>query len=97
MAIASAMYHSGRSPLSRISDQTEHSVSVVKGERQRRLQKAFLRYHAEENWPVLREALIAMGRRDLIGHDKTCLVPPEKHRPGERSFAKKPNRHGHAR
>lgn len=97
MAIASAMYHSGRSPLSRISDQTEHSVSVVKGERQRRLQKAFLRYHAEENWPVLREALIAMGRRDLIGHDKTCLVPPEKHRPGERSFAKKPDRRGHAR
>ena len=42
---------------------------------QRRLHKAFLRYHDAENWPVLREALKAMGRADLIGPGKHQLVP----------------------
>jgi hypothetical protein len=35
--------------------------------KQRRLHKAFLRYHDAENWPLLREALKNMGRADLIG------------------------------
>ena len=96
MALASAMYHTGRSPLARIDGQDENSVYLVKGEKQRRLQKAFLRYHAEENWPILREALVTMGRRDLIGHGKECLVPPERPRPGERPRPFKPRR-GHAR
>jgi hypothetical protein len=47
----------------------------VQGLRQRRLHKAFLRYHDPENWPSLREALKAMGRADLIGPGKQHLVP----------------------
>jgi len=47
----------------------------VKGLKQRRLHKAFLRYHDPENWPLLREALTAMGRTDLIGPGKQHLVP----------------------
>jgi len=43
--------------------------------RQRRLHKAFLRYHDPENWPLLREALKSMGRADLIGPGKHQLVP----------------------
>ena len=50
-------------------------VETVKGLRQRRLHKAFLRYHDAENWPLLREALKAMGRADLIGPGKHHLVP----------------------
>ena len=50
-------------------------VHVVKGLERRRLHKAFLRYHDPENWPVLREALRRMGRSDLIGSGKQCLVP----------------------
>jgi hypothetical protein len=48
---------------------------VVRGGRQRRLHKAFLRYHDPENWPLLREALQRMGRADLIGNGKKHLIP----------------------
>ena len=74
MAIATAMYHSGRNPLRRIGRSSE-TVSLVRGIKQRRLHKAFLRYHDPENWPLLREALKSMGRSDLIGNGKKHLVP----------------------
>jgi len=50
-------------------------VTIPKGLKQRRLHKAFLRYHDPNNWPVLREALRRMGRADLIGNGKQQLVP----------------------
>jgi hypothetical protein len=75
MALATAMYHSGRNPLRPIRRVGGEAVSAVKGLRQRRLHKAFLRYHDPENWPVLREALKAMGRADLIGPGRHQLVP----------------------
>ena len=78
MATATAMYHSGRNPLRRIHRQlesAEESVDIVRGEKRRRLHKAFLRYHDPNNWPLLREALKSMGRADLIGNGKHHLVP----------------------
>ena len=75
MALATAMYHSGKNPLKAIRRGVSESVDAIKGLRQRRLHKAFLRYHDAENWPVLREALKAMGRADLIGPGKHQLVP----------------------
>ena len=74
MATATAMYHSGRNPLGRVT-RTSETVDVVRGERRRRLHKAFLRYHDANNWPLLREALKAMGRADLIGNGKQHLIP----------------------
>jgi uncharacterized radical SAM protein YgiQ len=74
MATATAMYHSGRNPLRRVT-RTSETVSVPRGLRVRRLHKAFLRYHDAANWPVLREALKRMGRADLIGSGKHQLVP----------------------
>jgi uncharacterized radical SAM protein YgiQ len=74
MAIATAMYHSERSPLRKVARDGEN-VGTVRGGRQRRLHKAFLRYHDPENWPLLREALKQMGRADLIGNGKKHLVP----------------------
>ncbi|HTV53167.1 MAG TPA: YgiQ family radical SAM protein [Steroidobacteraceae bacterium] len=74
MATATAMYHSGRNPLRRISRSSE-SVHIPKGLKVRRLHKAFLRYHDPHNWPLLREALRRMGRADLIGPGKQQLVP----------------------
>ncbi|HIL97118.1 MAG TPA: DUF3362 domain-containing protein, partial [Pseudomonadales bacterium] len=50
-------------------------VNVPKGARQRRLHKAFLRYHDPDNWPMLRQALKKMGRKDLIGNGSKHLVP----------------------
>ena len=74
MATATAMYHSGRNPLKRLS-RTGGEVRVPKGLKVRRLHKAFLRYHDPNNWPLLREALRRMGRADLIGSGKHQLLP----------------------
>ncbi len=74
MATATAMYHTGKNPLRKITHGSE-TVDVVRGEKRRRLHKAFLRYHDPNNWPLLREALKAMGRADLIGNGKHHLIP----------------------
>ncbi|HEY1890488.1 MAG TPA: YgiQ family radical SAM protein [Steroidobacteraceae bacterium] len=74
MATATAMYHSGKNPLKRLS-RAGGEVRVPKGLKVRRLHKAFLRYHDPNNWPMLREALRRMGRADLIGSGKQQLVP----------------------
>lgn len=74
MATATAMYHSGKNPLRKLAADSEE-VAIPKGTRQRRLHKAFLRYHDPENWPLLREALKDMGRADLIGNGKRHLIP----------------------
>jgi uncharacterized radical SAM protein YgiQ len=74
MALASTMYHTHRNPLKKVTRSSEE-VPIPMGERQRRLHKAFLRYHDANNWPLLREALKRMGRSDLIGNGKRHLVP----------------------
>lgn len=75
MALATTMYHSGKNPLKGIKRDESESVSSAKSLKQRRLHKAFLRYHDPENWPMLREALKDLGRSDLIGNGKKHLVP----------------------
>lgn len=50
-------------------------VETVKDPAQRKLHKAFLRYHDPANWKLLHEALVRMGRRDLIGDSPKCLIP----------------------
>jgi hypothetical protein len=74
MATATTMYHTGKNPLHRLSRSSE-TVYIPRRMKQRRLHKAFLRYHDPENWPLLREALKNMGRADLIGNGKQHLVP----------------------
>ena len=79
MATATAMYHSGRNTLTKVRrqmrDEEEERVDIVRGEKRRRLHKAFLRYHDPNNWPLLRDALKTMGRADLIGNGKQHLIP----------------------
>jgi radical SAM superfamily enzyme YgiQ (UPF0313 family) len=74
MATATAMWHSGKNPLRKVTH-TSESVHVPKGLKVRRLHKAFLRWHDANNWPILREALRRMGRSDLIGAGKHQLIP----------------------
>ena len=74
MATATAMYHSGKNPLRKVTRDSEE-VIIPKGLKVRRLHKAFLRYHDAENWPTLRDALRRMGRAELIGNSKRHLVP----------------------
>jgi len=82
LALASAMWHTEKNPLRKVTPGSE-TVNVVRGERRRRLHKAFLRWHDPENWPLLRETLRRMGRADLIGNGHRHLVPAfQPARPG---------------
>lgn len=74
MAMATAMYHSGKNPLRKVTA-TSDDVPIPKAGNVRKLHKAFIRYHDPNNWPMLREALKKMGRADLIGSGKQCLIP----------------------
>jgi uncharacterized radical SAM protein YgiQ len=77
MATATAMYHTDLNPLKGISRDPARAekVDIVRGDKRRRLHKAFLRWHDAANWPLLREALQKMGRADLIGNGKHHLIP----------------------
>jgi uncharacterized radical SAM protein YgiQ len=77
MATATAMFHTNLNPLKGISRDARRAerVDIVRGEKRRRLHKAFLRWHDPANWPLLREALKSMGRADLIGNGKHHLIP----------------------
>ncbi|MFM2278542.1 MAG: hypothetical protein RLZZ444_773 [Pseudomonadota bacterium] len=93
MATATAMYHTGINTLKGVRRGATDKVETVRGARQRRLHKAFLRYHDPENWPLLREALKDMGRPDLIGSRPEQLVPA--HQPpgtGKAAAVKRPAR-----
>jgi uncharacterized radical SAM protein YgiQ len=74
MAMATAMYHSGKNPLRKVTADSD-DVPIPKAGNVRRLHKAFIRYHDPNNWPMLREALKRMGREDLIGSGKKHLIP----------------------
>jgi uncharacterized radical SAM protein YgiQ len=89
MATATAMYHSGKNPLKRVTRASEEVV-IPKGIKVRRLHKAFLRYHDPENWPLLRDALKRMGRADLIGNGKQHLIPAYQPVGPVRTGAKRP-------
>ncbi|MBX2882338.1 MAG: YgiQ family radical SAM protein [Granulosicoccus sp.] len=83
MATATAMYYTGKNPLQRIR-RKDDDVPVAKSGTQRKLHKAFLRYHDPQNWPLLREALRDMGRADLIGNSKDQLIPTYQPLPDKR-------------
>jgi uncharacterized radical SAM protein YgiQ len=84
MSLATAMYHSARDPLHKLGYKSKR-VYIPRKPEQRRLQKALLRYHDTANWPVIREALIAMGRPELIGDGGDCLLPSGAGSPAKRS------------
>lgn len=81
MSLATTMYHTERNPLRKVRADSEQ-VPIPRGERKRRLHKAFLRYHDPDNWPLLRRALSRMGRGELIGSGKDQLIPAESYRRG---------------
>ncbi len=82
MATATAMYHSDKNPLRKVGYKSE-GVTTAKTPEQRRLHKAFLRWHDPANWPLLREALRGMGRADLIGDRDDQLIPAQQPQPGD--------------
>jgi uncharacterized radical SAM protein YgiQ len=99
MATATAMYHSGKNPLRKVGYKTQ-AVETVKDPEQRKLHKAFLRYHDAQNWPLLRAALRRMGRADLIGEGEHQLIParqPDDDKSGYRAPRRKNSAGAHKR
>lgn len=94
MCNATSMYYSETNPLKRVKYKQREDVPVAKGERQRRLHKALLRYHDPANWPMIREALINMGKKHLIGDKPNCLVPAEDVDAQTPAQRRKSGRHG---
>ncbi|GIU48149.1 YgiQ family radical SAM protein [Shewanella algidipiscicola] len=88
MANATTIYHTELNSLKNVKH-TSETVQVPKGGRQRKLHKALLRYHDPAGWPMIREALIAMGKEKLIGSGAHCLVPVET-RQERQGFRAKP-------
>ncbi|MDJ0907044.1 MAG: YgiQ family radical SAM protein, partial [Woeseiaceae bacterium] len=74
MATATAMYHTTKNPLRKVTYDSEQ-VDIVKSRVKRRLHKALLRYHDPDNWPMIREALKEMKLEHLIGSGPEKLVP----------------------
>lgn len=94
MCNATSMYYSETNPLKRVKYKKREEVPVAKGDRQRRLHKALLRYHDPANWPIIREALISMGKKHLIGDKPSCLVPAEDNEALTPAQRRKSGRHG---
>ena len=68
---STVMYYTGIDPFS-------GEKIYVADEHEKRLQRALLQPTRPENAPLVREALRRIGREDLIGYDKDCLIRPSK-------------------
>ncbi|MGB5624947.1 MAG: DUF3362 domain-containing protein, partial [Woeseiaceae bacterium] len=91
MATATAMYHSGKNPLRKVTYKSD-TVEIVKSPEKRRLHKALLRYHDPKNWPMIREALKEMHLGHLIGSGEGKLVSLVQPRDGDlRDSARRKN------
>jgi radical SAM superfamily enzyme YgiQ (UPF0313 family) len=77
MSLATAMYHTGRDPLSPDASRLVYSARRL---RDKKLQRALLMHWDHSQHELVREALLLAGRRDLIGHGPGCLVPPAARR-----------------
>jgi hypothetical protein len=67
--VATAMYYTGLDPF------TGKRVHVARKLHDRKLQRALMQFFKPENYFLVHEALLAAGRRDLIGSDCDSLIP----------------------
>ena len=68
---STVMYYTGIDPM------TGKSVYTADTPEEKRMQRALLHYNRRENFGLVRKALMSVGRSDLIGYGRDCLVPPE--------------------
>lgn len=68
---STVMYYTGINPLDM------KKVYVCTDYHEKQLQRALLQFNKPQNAPLVREALKAAGREDLIGYGPDCLVTPE--------------------
>jgi len=66
---APCQYYTGIDPF------TKKPVTVAKGIRDRKMQRALMQFFKPENRFTVRKALIEADRHDLIGSGCDCLIP----------------------
>ena len=79
--ISTCMYYTGLDP------RTMKPVYIPRDPHEKAMQRALIQYRDHKNHPLIREALTAAGRTDLIGTAPGCLVPPAP-KPGRSAPAK---------
>ena len=97
MCNATTMYYSETNSLKKVKYKKRNIINTAKSEKQRKLHKAFLRYHDENNWDVLREAVKDMGKSHLIGDKEGCLIPSVDSVKTNNFFQRKSGRHASKR
>ncbi len=70
--LSTCMYYTGYDP------RTMKKVYVPKSPHEKAMQRALIQFKDPKNYELVKEALLKEGRSDLIGFDKTCLIPPRK-------------------
>lgn len=68
--MSTVMYYTGIDP------NTMKPVYVCRNPHEKALQRALIQYRNPKNYELVKEALLAAGRTDLIGFDKKCLIRP---------------------
>lgn len=72
--LSTCMYYTGYDP------RTMERVYTPVNKHEKEMQRALIQYRNPDNYELVREALLAAGRKDLIGYGSKCLIPPEKRR-----------------
>ena len=70
--VSTTMYYTGLDPL------TMKPVYVERDLHRKAMQRALIQFRDPKNYELVKEALLEEHREDLIGFDKTCLIPPRK-------------------
>lgn len=78
-SLSTTMYYTGMNPL------TGEKVYVPKKQKEKNMQRALLQFNLPKNYRLVKEALTAAGRNDLIGNDSHCLIP--KNPPRKKHFS----------
>ncbi|MBQ0134067.1 MAG: YgiQ family radical SAM protein [Clostridiales bacterium] len=77
--LSTCMYYTGLDPM------TMKEVYVPRSPTEKAMQRALLQYANPRNAPLVRRALLAAGRSDLIGYGSECLVRPGSTKDAEHS------------
>lgn len=70
--ISTCMYYTGVDP------RTMEPVYTPMNPHEKAMQRALIQYRRPENYDLVKEALLKADRKDLIGFDPNCLIPPRK-------------------
>ena len=70
--LSTCMYYTGYDP------RTMEKVYTPVSHHEKEMQRALIQYKKPENYDLVKEALLANNRSDLIGFGPKCLIPPRK-------------------